>query len=254
MNKLLKGANSNGHAAETPRLAYNKYLRMGSLSVLATHDASERDAAALLLGQRSENAFRTACSAINSIEEEKDAEVWQEEREASQPNSHRPRSSFVDVKRRQCHLLEENDIRKVLYNWNRERLPGSLVRVAAFGVDSQSAFSTDSATLEMSRFADFFTDFRIGKSRFRTPSLNTPIIARLSNSDFTKFRGGFFEWRTDEDIFRARNSRAPVGLIHSFFEVKVSGPSGKEQRKRYIKMLMLKPWESPDPYRFQERV
>jgi hypothetical protein len=102
--------------------------------------------------------------------------------------------------------------------------------------------------------ANLYTRFWIGRSYFRTAGSGLSLSSRLANSDLYKYRGCFFERRTDVDVLNCGQRRTVVGLIDSVFEISATGCDGEVVYKRCIKVHMLKPYEKRDPYRFAERL
>ncbi|KAJ9123524.1 hypothetical protein QFC24_003739 [Naganishia onofrii] len=252
MNKFLKSVNSNGHSIDTPRLAYNKFLRMAGVTQLSNYDTTGSDEPAKLLAQQSEAAFQRAFASVNLIEEERDANPCQEQFTQSHRNSHRSRSSVLAVKRKKLQYLSNDDLIDVLRVLNQGQPRGTMVVAEHSSTANQQ--STESPTVAMSQAAQYYTEFTIGRKTFRTPPPYSVVQTRLDDTDFVKYRGCFFEWRTDEQILRAQVGRAPVGMFDSVFEVTITDSQFQVRRRRFMKVLMLKPYEECDPYRFQDRV
>jgi hypothetical protein len=164
MNKTLKGANSNGHFRDTPLIAFNKFLRLGSLGILGSHDAPKNDLASQLLAESSERAFQHAMSNANAIDEERDAQNWQQERLQSGQNFHRSRPSIISVDKDQVAPVEAKDLGEIARLWNAR--PGAQVAI------TQTHCSQSSNIGLLPRHATYITRFRIGKYNFEPLCLN----------------------------------------------------------------------------------
>ncbi|KAJ9094875.1 hypothetical protein QFC20_006786 [Naganishia adeliensis] len=249
MNKLLKSAN--GHAADTPLIAFKKFLRLGSLETLSNYKSGQRDLPAQYLAARSSQAFRAAIASVNSIEEQRDIFAWQEEHAAAESRAQvgdgadRREPSPITVKKHRMSHLTSSQVHDICNAWSKDRL--ARVTVKQNSVDPGSAHV-------LNHVADFYTHFRIGRNHFRTAGPGLCLSSRLADSDFFKYRGCFFERRSDVDVLNCIQRRTAVGLIDSVFEIAATGKDDSRVLKRFIKVYMLKPYERTDPYRFAQRL
>lgn len=244
-NKLLKGANSNGHPADTPLIAFNKFLRLASLGALAAATVPGADPPSKMLSQQSTIAFDDAISAVNSIDEQKDATSWQEERADGRDFTQRLQPRVLKVKKRVLRDLTFEEMQEICRVWNSDTSIATKVRHR----DSPD----DDDSFVLNTHAIYFTRFDIGRNSFRSAGPGPTPTERLLDEEFVKYRGSFFDWRLENDILRSSSKRTTAGFIDVVFEVGARGPDKQLAVQRFIKLRMLAPHDV-DRYRFQQRM
>lgn len=244
-NKLLKGANNNGHSQDTPMIAYNKFLRFGSLGQWGSCSSTNSDIPGQHLAEQSETAFGHAMKTVNITEEQEDAPSWQTEKAEESETAQHLDGTHITVQKKAVAPISKNVQEEIILAWNAD--PSVVDKVRINGSDKPSI------RFVLSEHALFITAFRIGRNCFRTPG-PAKTVPDLRGEPLVRLRGSFFEWRTDGEVFECRQRRAPVGFIECVFEVSASAPGGFREGKRFINAHMLSPFEEKDPYAFGERM
>ena len=247
-NKMLKSANSNGHPQDTAVIAFNKFLKLGSLGINRQPSNVPEDPASKYLATKSAAAVEKAVKSANIIAEEKIAQRFQDEWKATAHVPHRLAKTTLSLETGVDCALTAEEMREIRDVWNAD--PASTTKV-------RDRDDRDEGELVLERTATFYNRFNIGRHRFHTPNprdrAETPN-EELKPQDFKSYCGCFFEERTEKAVLNALNERTAVGFFRAVFEVAAAGTSSEKTVKRFVRLSMLQPYTQPDPYRFQERM
>lgn len=249
-NKILKGANTNGHASNTPLTAMNKFIYLALLERLGSYQPPEGDLGAAYLAARSAEAFRTAFGEVNMTEEEREARFWTQEREGSEPipNGHnRLDETVMEVVTCRTDPMSLSDRTMVRTQWNSNPRARHKVRLR-----SESA-NPDNAELVLPTEVQCWTEFWIGRNFFSLPKRQAFPVANIAIPDLATYNGAFIEWRSDSDIFACVSRQVYLGIIEGIYQVEATNATAKESR-RFMKLHLLMPYQGVDPYKFQQRM